>query len=524
MLNTFNTLDWIIIGLYCVGIISLAAYVSRNKSGNEKSAEDYFLAGRSLPWWAIGASLIAANISAEQIIGMSGQGYFVGMAIAVWELTAAIALIIMAKYFLPLFLEKKIYTMPQFLEQRFDKRVSLVLSIFWLIVYIFINLTSVLWLGSLAINALTGLDFFYGLLLLAMFSLAYSLSGGLKAVAMTDGVQVILLIFGGLAVSFIALNTISESSGVIEGLKIVMSEMPEKFDMVLSSDNESYFDLPGIWILLGLGVWIGHFFYWGFNQYITQRALAAKDIKEAQKGVMFAAYIKLLMPIVIVLPGICAAMLFPVLEKSDQAYPTMMSLLPNGLLGLTFAALIAAIVSSLASMSNSISTIFTMDIYKHFKNNDVTQSNLIQVGQITVIISLLIATIVAMPLLGSFESIFQYIQNFTGYFSPGIVVVFLVALFWKKATSLSVMAAALISLIASIFLSINYPDLPFIHRMTIVFILSALGCLGTSYLQGYKDQDKAIDLSAINFSTSKAFNLNTIIIMYALVCIYVAFA
>ena len=367
----FNTLDWIIVGFYCVGIISLATYVSRAKSGQERSAEDYFLAGRTLPWWAIGASLIAANISAEQIIGMSGQGFVVGMAIAVWELTAAIALIIMAKYFLPIFLEKKIYTMPQFLEQRFDKRVSLVLSFFWLIVYIFINLTSVLWLGSLAINALTGLDLFYGLVLLAIFSLAYSLSGGLKAVAMTDAVQVILLIFGGLAVSFIALNIISESNDVIEGLRVVLNEMPEKFDMILSADNPSYKDLPGVWILLGLGVWIGHFFYWGFNQYITQRALAAKDIKEAQKGVMFAAYLKLLMPVVIVLPGICAAILFPMLEKSDQAYPTMMSLLPNGLLGLTFAALIAAIVSSLASMSNSISTIFTMDIYKYFKAYEV---------------------------------------------------------------------------------------------------------------------------------------------------------
>ena len=520
----FVALDWIIVGIYCVGIISLATYISRKKSGTERSAEDYFLAGRSLPWWAIGASLIAANISAEQIIGMSGQGFVVGMAIAVWELTAAIALIVMAKFFLPLFLEKKIYTMPQFLEQRFDKRVSLVLSFFWLIVYIFINLTSVLWLGSLAINALTGLDLFYGLIILALFSLAYSLSGGLKAVAMTDVVQVILLIFGGLAVSFIALNIISESSGVFEGLKIVMNEMPEKFDMVLSKDNPSYKDLPGIWILLGLGVWIGHFFYWGFNQYITQRALGAKNIKEAQKGVMFAAYLKLLMPIVIVLPGICAAILFPVLEKSDQAYPTMMSLLPSGLLGLTFAALIAAIVSSLASMSNSISTIFTMDIYRYVKGNEVTQFNLIKVGRITVVVSLIIAALIAKPLLGSFESIFQYIQNFTGYFSPGIVVIFLVALFWKKATSLSVLIAALISLFGSILISIQFPELPFIHRMSIVFVLSAVGCWLTSFLQGYKNQEKAINLNNINFSTSRAFNINTLIVVVVLGIIYTSFA
>ena len=318
----FNTLDWIIVGLYCVGIISLATYVSRNKSGSERSAEDYFLAGRSLPWWAIGASLIAANISAEQIIGMSGQGFVVGMAIAVWELTAAIALIVMAKYFLPLFLEKKIYTMPQFLEQRFDKRVSLVLSFFWLTVYIFVNLTAVLWLGSIAINTLTGLSLVNGMILLAALSLAYSLSGGLKAVAMTDIVQVVLLIFGGLAVSYIALTKIG--NGYIgDGMLEVYQQMPEKFDMILSPDNPSYNNLPGIWILIGAGVWIGHFAYWGFNQYITQRALEAKSIKEAQKGVMFAAYLKLLMPLVIVLPGICAAVLFPVLEKTDQAYPTM---------------------------------------------------------------------------------------------------------------------------------------------------------------------------------------------------------
>ena len=520
----FNNLDFLILGIYCVGIISIAQYVSRGVSGSVKTSEDYFLAGRSLPWWAIGASLIAANISAEQIIGMSGQGFVVGMAIATYELTAAIALIVMAKYFLPLFLEKKIYTMPQFLEQRFDKRVSLVLSFFWLIVYIFINLTSVLWLGSLAINALTGLDLFYGLVVLALFSLAYSLSGGLKAVAMTDVVQVVLLIFGGLAVSFIALNTISESSGVVNGMKIVFDQMPEKFDMILSSDNPSYKNLPGIWILFGLGVWIGHFFYWGFNQYITQRALAAKSIKEAQKGVMFAAYLKLLMPIVIVLPGICAAILFPVLEKSDQAYPTMMSLLPNGLLGLTFAALIAAIVSSLASMSNSISTIFTMDIYRYFKGGEDNQSSLIKVGRYTVIVSLFIATLIAKPLLGSFESIFQYIQNFTGYFSPGIVVIFLVALFWKKATSMSVLIAALISLFASVLISLIYPDLPFIHRMTIVFVLSAIGCWYTSYLQGYKDQAKAIDLSSINFSTSKSFNFNTCVIVFVLAIIYITLA
>ena len=520
----FNTLDWIIVGLYCIGIIGLATYVSRKESGQERSAEDYFLAGRSLPWWAIGASLIAANISAEQIIGMSGQGLVVGMAIAVWELTAAIALIVMAKFFLPLFLEKRIYTMPQFLEQRFDKRVSLVLSFFWLTVYVFINLTTVLWLGSLAINTLTGLSLLNGLIILAVLSLAYSLSGGLKAVAMTDIVQVVLLIFGGLAVSFIALGKISQGQGVIEGLSIVYTELPDKFDMILSPDNPSYQNLPGIWILIGAGVWIGHFAYWGFNQYITQRALGAKSIKEAQKGVMFAAYLKLLMPLVIVLPGICAAMLFPVLEKSDQAYPTMMSLLPNGLLGLTFAALIAAIVSSLASMTNSISTIFTMDIYKTFSSKEPSQAKLISTGRKAVVISLVTAVIVAQPLLGSFDSIFQFIQNFTGLFTPGILVIFLVALFWKKATTLSVLVAAMSSLILSAAMLNLLPDFSYIHRMGIVFFASAFGCYITSLIQGYQDQSKAIDLKGIDFSTSKSFNVNAVIIVSILALIYGTFS
>tara|TARA_B100001778_G_scaffold92348_1_gene75454 strand:+ start:7138 stop:8700 length:1563 start_codon:yes stop_codon:yes gene_type:complete len=514
----FNSLDLTIVAIYCIGIIGLATYVSRQSSGHERSAEDYFLAGRSLPWWAIGASLIAANISAEQIIGMSGQGFVVGMAIATYELTAAIALIVMAKFFLPLFLEKKIYTMPQFLEQRFDKRVSLVLSFFWLAVYIFINLTSVLWLGSLAINALTGIDLFHGLVLLAGLSLAYSLWGGLKAVALTDIIQVVLLIFGGLSVSYIALTTIGDGE-LIAGLTVLINEVPDKFDMILSPENPAYNNLPGVWVLIG-GLWIAHFAYWGFNQYITQRALGAKSLPEAQKGVMFAAYLKLLMPLVIVLPGICAAVLYPTLEKSDQAYPTMMALLPHGLLGLTFAALIAAIVSSLASMTNSISTIFTMDIYRSFAKTEASQRKLINIGRNVAFISLTIAVFCAQPLLGSLESAFQYIQEFTGFFTPGILVIFLVALFWKKATTMSVLIAAATSLTLSIFIWYAFPDYPFIHRMGVVFLVSGLLCYLTALLQGYVDQEKAIDLNGINFKTSKGFNYSTVIIIGMLAIIY----
>ena len=515
----FAVLDLWIIGIYCLGLIGLATWVSRDK-GKEKTSEDYFLAGRSLPWWAIGASLIAANISAEQIIGMSGQGYVVGMAIATYELTAAIALIVMAKYFLPIFLEKKIYTMPQFLEQRFDKWVCLVLSLFWVAVYIFINLTSVLWLGSLAINTLTGLDIVYGLWALVIFSLAYSLKGGLKAVALTDAIQVALLIFGGLAVSFIALDKISNNQGFLEGFQILINSVPEKFDMILSKDNPSYPDLPGVWVLIG-GLWVAHFAYWGFNQYITQRALGAKSLPEAQKGVMFAAYLKLLMPFVVVLPGICAVILIPQLDTPDTAYPAMMSLLPAGLLGLTFAALIAAIVSSLASMTNSVSTIFTMDIYKQFLSQEVNERKLVVVGRNVALISIVIAALCAQPLLGNLESAFQYIQNFTGFFTPGILVIFLVALFWKKATSLSVLVAALASLILSIGMFFLAPDdFPFQHRMGIVFLVTGFLCYMTALVQGYSDQEKAVDLSSINFKTSRSFNISTGLILIVLVTVY----
>ena len=300
---------------------------------------------------------------------------------------------------------------------------------------------------------------------------------------------------------------------------MLFNEVPDKFDMILSPDNPAYNNLPGVWVLIG-GLWIAHFAYWGFNQYKTQRELGAKSLPEAQKGVMFAAYLKLLMPLVIVLPGICAAVLYPALEKSDQAYPTMMALLPHGLLGLTFAALIAAIVSSLASMTNSISTIFTMDIYRSFSKNEASQAKLINIGRNVAWISLAIAVMCAQPLLGSLESAFQYIQEFTGFFTPGILVIFLVALFWKKATTMSVLVAAATSLCLSIFIWFVFPDYPFIHRMGVVFIVSGFMCYLTALIQGYTDQEKAIDLNGINFSTSKGFNYSTIVIIGMLAVIY----
>ena len=369
---SLSGLDIGVLIAYAVMLFAVAIYVSREKDGHAKNTEDYFLAGKSLPWWAIGASLIAANISAEQIIGMSGEGYRIGLAIAAYEWQAAIVLILVAKYFLPIFLKREIYTMPQFLDQRFGSGVKTTMSIYWIALYTLVNLTTVLWLGGLAIQTLTGVNILLAMAGLGAFAIAYSIFGGLKAVALTDIIQVVILILGGLVIAVMTLNMIGSGS-FLNGFERLYTELPEKFDMIFEPGQKGYDTLPGIWTLLG-GLWILHLNYWGFNQYIIQRALGAKDVAEAQKGLVFAAALKLIMPLIIVLPGIAAVMLampeIGALDKdvldatSDKTYPSIMSIMPSGFRGLIFAALVAAIVSSLASMVNSISTIFTMDIYK----------------------------------------------------------------------------------------------------------------------------------------------------------------
>ena len=370
-----NSLDLLVVLIYAISLLSIAIWVSQEKDGRKKNTVDYFLASKKLPWWAIGASLIAANISAEQIIGMSGSAFVMGIAIGAYEWMAALTLIIIGKYLLPVFLKHNIYTMPQFLEQRFDNRVRIILGTFWVGVYVCVNLTSILWLGALAINTVTGLDIIYAMLILAGFATAYSIYGGLKAVALTDIIQVILLVMGGLFIAYFALNKISNNQGVITGFVMMTEIIPEKFDLILSKDSPHYNNLPGISVLVG-GMWVMNLSYWGFNQYIIQRALAAKNIHEAQKGIIFAAFLKILMPIIVVLPGVAAVILTPNLVTPDKAYPEIMKLLPAGLAGLVFAALIAAIVSSLSSMMNSISTIFTLDIFPSFIKNIKHKNNL----------------------------------------------------------------------------------------------------------------------------------------------------
>lgn len=518
---TLSPLDIGIVLAYLVGIFVLAQLVSREKGGHQKSAKDYFLASKSLPWWAIGASLIAANISAEQIIGMSGSGYAIGLAIASYEWMAAITLLIVGKFFLPIFLRNGIYTMPQFLEERYGTKIRTLMAVFWLGLYVFVNLTSILWLGSLAVAQVTGMDQMLALALLGIFALAYQLYGGLKAVALTDIVQVSLLVLGGLLVSALTLSEIGDGAGIVAGFSKLRQAHPEHFHMILSKESPFYKDLPGLSVLIG-GMWIMNVSYWGFNQYIIQRALAAKDIKEAQKGVVFAAFLKLLMPVIVVLPGIAAVVLAKNLPRPDQAYPTMMAILPSGILGLVFAALVAAIVASLASKINSVATIFTLDFYaKQHKNHDETK--LVRVGRIAATVSIILAILTARPLLGSFDQGFQYIQEYTGFFTPGIVVIFVLGLFWKRANEAGALAAAIGSFALSVVLKLAWPSLPFMDRVGLVFLLALVLAIVVSLASKASGVSDRIKTGDVSYATSASFNIASVAVVAILCALYASF-
>lgn len=513
------TIDIIVLVAYAIGIFALAQWVSREKAGHTKDSNDYFLASKSLPWWAIGTSLIAANISAEQIVGMSGSGYAIGLAIASYEWMAALTLLIVGKYFLPIFLRNGIVTMPQFLEQRYGTSIRTLMAVFWLVLYIFINLTSIIWLGSIAVTQVTGIDQDVALVLLGTFALVYQLYGGLKAVALTDIVQVTLLVLGGLLISGLTLSKIGGEAGIIGGFQQLMVAVPGHFDMILTPDNPFYKDLPGISVLIG-GMWIANISYWGFNQYIIQRALAAKSLEEAQKGVVFAAFLKLLMPVIVVLPGIAAVVLAPNLAKPDQAYPMMMQLLPSGILGLVFAALIAAIIASMASKINSIATIFTLDLYAKFGKGQASESRLVAVGRITAIAAVVIAMATARPLLGSSDQAFQFIQEFSGFFTPGITVIFLLGLFWKRASELGAIVAAIASVGLSYLFKVVTPDVPFLDRMAIVFFISLGLAIAASLLRPAPDTSNRITMEGVSFRTTSAFNIASLGVILVLVALY----
>lgn len=519
-------IDLVVVAAYAVFIFVLAQLVSREKKGHVKNSSDYFLASRALPWWAIGTSLIAANISAEQIIGMSGSGFAIGLGIASYEWMAALTLLIVGAFFLPVFLKNEIYTMPEFLKRRYGPNIQFVMAIFWLILYVFVNLTSILWLGAKAVHTVTGLTQEQSLVILAVFAGAYALYGGLKAIAMTDVVQVSMLVAGGMVIVYIALTQVSGDAsfgGAVGGFHTLVQTLPDHFHMILKPDNKFYKDLPGLSVILG-GMWVANLSYWGFNQYIIQRGLAAKSIHEAQKGIVLAAFLKLIIPLLVVVPGIAAVVLAGKygwhFETADDAYPHLMRLLPPGLLGIVFAALVAAIIASMGSKVNSIATIFTMDVFKTF-NKTASEKMLVRVGRITAVTGLLIALIVAKPLIGGFDQAFQYIQEFSGFFTPGITVIFLLGLFWKRATEAGAIAAAVGSVALSCFYYFALPGIPFMNRMGYICLICFALAIGASLMQKPKPESITVDVVNVDFSTTKAFKIASGAVVAILVALYV---
>ena len=558
---SLSTFDLIIVAIYAMALLSIALWVSREPSGHAKDTQDYFLAGKSLPWWAIGASLIAANISAEQIIGQSGQGFGVGLAIAAYEWQAALVLLVVAVFFLPVFLKRGIYTMPQFLETRFGPGVKTIMAIFWIFLFTAVNLTTVLYGGALAIQAVTGLGVFTGMTMLAVFALVYSLYGGLKAVALTDMIQVVILIFGGLAITHVVLGMVGGGNGPLAGLSTLTTALPGHFEMILDRDHPQYSQLPGIWTLLG-GLWVLHFSYWGFNQYIIQRALGAESLPVAQRGLAFAALLKFLIPLIVVIPGIAALWLAQdglaglsydaLSQKPDSTYGALMALMPVGIRGLIFAALIAAIVSSLASMINSISTIFTMDIYRDYVRTGSDEQHYVMIGRITAIVAMMIALFLAIPLLGAGDSIFQAIQEYTGFVAPGIVAVFLLGFFWKRANTTGAFALLVSSVVLSfLFFAAASPDavgsglsngvagalapvfnpllgladfsvtdMPFVVRIWFIFLICLLVGVVASLVSTPPRPEQPVDLSDINFDTTTGFKISAAFIIAILIGLY----
>jgi SSS family solute:Na+ symporter len=544
MIGNFDLIDFLVFGLYAVLIIGVGLYVSRTKKGEEKTAEDYFLAGKTLPWWAIGASLIAANISAEQFIGMSGSGFAVGLAIASYEWMAAITLLIVGKYFLPIFIKQGLYTIPEFIEKRFNTNLKTILAIFWLALFVFVNLTSVLFLGAKALDTIlgdgNGSTIIWFIVGLGLFAAAYSLWGGLSAVAWTDVIQVVLLVIGGLITTVMALEHVTPEGGVFHGLAHIYNTSGDKFHMILDKSNPEFMNLPGIAVLIG-GMWVANLYYWGFNQYIIQRTLAAKSLQEAQKGIAFAAFLKLIIPLLVVIPGIIAYVMFTqpagttqiagvadALTKAgggidyDRAYPWLISnFVPVGFKGLVVAALSAAIVSSLASMLNSTATIFTMDIYKPYMKPNATDKQLVKTGRLTVLIALIIAAFIA-PMLGSLPQMFQYIQEYTGLVSPGILAVFIMGLFWKHTTVKGAIVGVLASIPVALALKLLPLGLPFLDQMFYTLILTMVIILGVS-LNTLTESTNEIVFTKDTFVTQKVYNISAYIILVIVAFLYAFF-
>ena len=557
MNNYLSTKDYLVFVTYFLIVAIYGYWIYHRKKKATADTKDFFLAEGSLTWWAIGASLIASNISAEQFIGMSGSGFTLGLAISTYEWMAAATLIVVAIFFIPVYLKNKIYTMPQFLNQRYNGTVAMIMAVFWLLLYVIVNLTSILFLGALAISSISGISLTVCMLFLALFAIIITL-GGMKVIGYTDVVQVFFLILGGLVTTYLALDLVAThfgSGGVIAGFHKLTENADEHFHMIFEKDNPNYISLPGLSVLIG-GMWIVNLNYWGCNQYITQRALGA-DLKTARNGLLFAAFLKLLMPVIVVLPGIAAYVLYQngyfhqdMMVNGemmpDKAYPVLLNLLPPGLKGLAFAALTAAVVASLAGKANSISTIFTLDIYQKKINPAASEKKLVWTGRLAVIVSMLLAVLIA-PFLGiDKKGGFEYIQEYTGFVSPGIFAMFILGFFWKKTTS----NAALFATVGGFALSILFKvmpafvnlewlaptgfakmvrqrdgsmlyEIPFIDRMFFVFVISVIGMYIISVYENRKGvKTNGLEIDGKMFRTAPGFTVGALLVAGILIALY----
>jgi SSS family solute:Na+ symporter len=559
-MHKLATLDYIVFFVYFLIVAGYGIWIYNRKTGHDGTIEgdskDYFLAEGSLTWWAIGSSLIASNISAEQFVAMSGSGFKMGLAIAAYEWMAAVTLIIVAVFFIPVYLKNRIFTMPQFLHQRYNGTVAMIMAVFWLLLYVIVNLTSILYLGAIAASSVSGLNLTFCMYGLAIAAVIITL-GGMKVIGFTDVIQVFFLILGGLATTYLAVNMVSEhygTTGIFKGLSLMYTQANDHFHMILKPDNPSYIDLPGLTVLLG-GLWIVNLNYWGCNQYITQRALGA-DLPTARGGLLFAAVLKLLMPIIVVLPGIAAYILYKQNVfgsgefmqggelNPDRAYPVLLNILPVGLKGLSFAALTAAVVASLAGKANSIATIFTLDIYKKAINPNASEKTLVNTGKIAVVVAMLLGILIAPHLGIDKKGGFTYIQEYTGFVSPGIFAMFILGFFWKKATSSAALFATIGGFLLSVLLKFlpgmtnlswlspfgfavpvnGVYEIPFLDRMGFVFIFCIIGMVLISLIEharGVKTNGLEIDSSM--FKPNPTFTAGAVLILGIVVALYSIF-
>ncbi len=535
-MQKLQTLDYLVFLFYFIIVAGYGYWIYNKKKSAQTSTKDFFLAEGSLTWWAIGASLIASNISAEQMIGMSGNGFSMGLGISTYEWMAAATLIIVAVFFMPIYLKNNISTMPQFLSQRYNKTVSLIMAIFWLLLYIMVNLTSILYLGALAVSGISGLDFYSCMVFLAVFAIIITI-GGMKVIGFTDVIQVFFLVIGGLAATYLAVTLVSDKygmEGLANGFKLMTQNHDDHFHMIYPKGNPNYMSLPGLTVLFG-GMWIVNLNYWGCNQYITQRALGA-DLDTARNGLLFAAFLKLLMPVIVTLPGIAAYALYQKgmfqqemlgvdgTFNQDRAYPVLLNLLPVGLKGLSFAALTAAVVASLAGKANSISTIFTLDVFKPYFAKDMSEKKLVVVGRIVIVIAMILAIVIS-PFMGiEKKGGFQFIQEMTGLLSPGIFAAFIMGFFWKKTNS----AGAFFAIVGGFLIALSmhnnwlpgadWSTIPFLDRMGWVFVI----CIAVMFVLSLvlPDEKKGLEIDTTMFKPSRSFTIGATIVILTIVFLY----